>query len=99
MLTTEGVAMLTLTDNAKTAITGLTSQADLPETGGVRIALTEANDQVEMTLSPQPEPGDEVIEEEGCRVFVEENASPLLSEHTLDAEQGPEGVGFELRKE
>lgn len=90
--------MLSLTENAKAAITGITSQSGLPDTGGVRISLTPDADQVEMSLSPQPESGDEVIDEDGARVFVEEAASPLLAEHTLDAENGPEGVGFALRK-
>lgn len=90
--------MLRLTDNAKAAITGITSQSGLPQTGGVRLALTRDADEVEMTLSPQPENGDQVIDEDGARVFVEDAASPLLAEHTLDAETGPEGLGFALRK-
>jgi iron-sulfur cluster assembly protein len=90
--------MLSLTENAKAAITGITSQSGLPESGGVRISLAPDADQVEMSLTPQPESGDDVIEEDGVRVFVEEAASPLLAEHTLDAENGPEGVGFALRK-
>lgn len=90
--------MLRLTDNAKAAITGITSQSGLPDTGGVRLSLTPDADEVEMSLSPQPETGDEVIDEDGARVFVEEAASTLLAEHMLDAESGPEGIGFALRK-
>lgn len=90
--------MLRLTDNAKAAITGITSQSGLPRTGGVRLALTPDADEVEMTLSPQPENGDQIIDEDGARVFVEEAATPLLDKHMLDAETGPEGLGFALRK-
>ncbi|WP_413451958.1 hypothetical protein AA0Y32_13380 [Georgenia phoenicis] len=90
--------MLSLTDNAKAAITGITSQSGLPKSGGVRISLAPDADQVEMALSPQPERGDDVIDIDGARVFVEEAASPLLAEHLLDAETGPDGVGFALRK-
>lgn len=90
--------MLRLTDNAKAAITGITSQSGLPETGGVRLSLTTDADEVEMSLSPEPQSGDEVIEEDGARVFLEEAASTLLAEHMLDAEAGPHGVGFALRK-
>ena len=90
--------MLHLTDNAKAAITGITSQSGLPDTGGVRITLTPDADQVELSLSPEPESSDQVIEEDGARVFVEEAATPLLDQHTLDAESGPEGIGFALRK-
>ncbi len=90
--------MLSLTDNAKAAITGITSQAGMPETGGVRITLTPDADQVELSLAPEPEGNDQVIDEDGARVFVEDAASPLLEPHTLDAETGPEGIGFALRK-
>lgn len=90
--------MLRLTDTAKAAITGITSQSGLPRTGGVRLALAPDATEVEMTLSPQPENGDEVIDEDGARVFVAGAASPLLAEHLLDAETGPEGLGFALRK-
>ncbi len=90
--------MLHLTDNAKAAISGITSQSGLPETGGVRITLTPDADQVELSLSPEPESSDQVIDEDGARVFVEEAATPLLDQHTLDAEAGPEGIGFALRK-
>ena len=90
--------MLHLTDNAKAAITGITSQSGLPDTGGVRITLTPDADQVELSLCPEPESSDEVIDEDGARVFVEEAASPLLETHTLDASTGPDGIGFALRK-
>ncbi len=90
--------MLRLTDSAKAAISGITAQSGLPRSGGVRLSLAPDADQVEMSLSPQPEIGDEVIDEDGARVFVERSASPLLAEHQLDAENGPEGLGFALRK-
>lgn len=89
--------MVNLTENAKAAITGITAQAELPATGGVRLAMTEANDQVEMSLAPEPENDDHVIEEDGARLFVDATAAELLTDHALDAEQGPEGIGFELR--
>lgn len=90
--------MLSITENAKAAITGITSQSGLPTSGGIRLTLAEDADRVEMSLSPEPERGDDVIDEDGVRVFVEEAVSPLLAEHTLDAEQGPDGLGFALRK-
>ena len=88
--------MLALTENAQSAIRGIADQAELPETGGVRIAMAESN-QLEMTLVPEPQGADEVIEAEGARVFVEETASTLLAEQELDAGQTPDGIGFALR--
>lgn len=89
--------MLALTETAKAAISGITAQSGLPESAGVRISLTTDAEQVEMALSPQPESGDDIIDEAGARVFVDEAASPRLAEHMLDAEEGPDGVGFALR--
>ena len=90
--------MLSLTDNAKAAITGITAQSGLPDSGGVRLSLAATADQVEMALAPEPQAQDDVIAEDGARVFIDHEAVPLLAEHLLDAETGPEGVGFALRK-
>ncbi|MFD1717083.1 iron-sulfur cluster biosynthesis family protein [Georgenia deserti] len=89
--------MLTLTDNAQAAVKGLTSEANLPESGGVRIALTEDQSQLEMSLVTEPEASDEVIETEDARVFVSAETSPILSSHTLDAGQTQDGIGFSLK--
>lgn len=91
--------MLTLTDTAKNAISDITAQSGLPDTGGIRISLTTDEDQVEMALSPEPEADDDVIEESGARVFVTRTAAEALAEHTLDAQQGPDGVGFALLRQ
>ena len=40
--------MLTLTDNARTAVQDLTAQAGVPEGGGLRIAEDLATDRVRM---------------------------------------------------
>ncbi|GAA1627641.1 adhesin [Georgenia ruanii] len=90
--------MLTLTPNAQAAVRDLSTQAGLPETGGMRIALTEPGDGVELSLVPAPDPADDVIEgDDGARVFVEEATTELLTAHELDAAQTPEGTGFTLR--
>lgn len=88
--------MLSLTDNAKSAITDITAQSGLPASGGIRLSLTGDEEQVEMALSPQPEADDEVIEDAGARVFVAQTAAQALAAHTLDAQEGPDGVGFAL---
>lgn len=88
--------MLTLTDNAQAAVKGLATEAGLPDGGGVRIALTAEQDQLEMSLVAEPLESDQVIEAEEAKVFVSEETSPILSGHTLDAAQTPEGIGFSL---
>lgn len=91
--------MLTLTENAQTAIKTITSQAGLPEEGGVRIAMSEAGSDLQMALSPEPAVGDQVIENDGARVFVAEETSTMLESQELDASETEEGTGFSLRQQ
>lgn len=88
--------MLTLTENAEAAVKGLATEAGLPESGGVRIALTPDQSQLEMSLVTEPAASDQVVESADARVFVSEETSPVLAGHTLDAGQTPEGIGFSL---
>jgi len=90
--------MLTLTDKAKAAIVGITTQAGLPPTGGIRICLASTDDQVEMTLSAEPAASDDIVVEDGARLFLEAEVAEILAGHTLDAEEGPRGIDFQLRE-
>lgn len=89
--------MLTMTETAQTAIRSLSEQAGLPETGGVRLAMDEAQDGLQMSLAPQPEEGDQVIDDAGARVFMPTETATLLDTQELDAAATPEGTGFSLR--
>lgn len=89
--------MLTLTENARAAVRGLTTEAGLPESGGVRIALTEDQTQLEMSLVAEPLASDHAVGPDDAKVFVSEETSPVLTGHTLDAAQTPEGIGFSLQ--
>lgn len=91
--------MLTLTENAQIAIKTLTSEAGLPEDGGVRIAMSEGGSELQMALSPEPAVGDQVIENDGARVFVAEETSTMLESQELDATETEEGTGFSLRQQ
>lgn len=89
--------MLTLTENATTAVKGLA--ADLPtDTGGLRIseaASPEAG--YALSLTNGPEKGDTLVENDGARVYVDPAATVQLDDRVLDAridENG--GVGFAL---
>lgn len=84
--------MLTLTNGAVQVIRSVTEQPDLPSETGLRI---QAQPGVEGTLSlsvtASPEAGDEVIEAEGARVYLESTAATLLDDKTLDAEVDAQG--------
>ncbi|MEO3870448.1 Fe-S cluster assembly protein HesB [Nonomuraea sp. B12E4] len=84
--------MLTLTDNAVVAIRDLMVGEDVPAEAGLRIApkVDEAGT-LELFLARVPEEGDQVVEKEDVRVFVAEDAVPILDDKALDAHPGIPG--------
>jgi iron-sulfur cluster assembly protein len=90
--------MLTLTDGAVSAIRNLTSQPELPDQTGLRImSQPEGGPSFEVTLAPSPVEGDQVIEAQGARVFLEREAATALDDKSLDAQVDDEGtVAFTL---
>ncbi|MGH9224630.1 MAG: Fe-S cluster assembly protein HesB [Acidimicrobiales bacterium] len=65
---------------------------ELPDGGGLRIASTNNGTQ-SLTVMPaqEPETGDQVVEDAGARVFVEDSAASLLGESVLDAQVDDDG--------
>ncbi|WP_394279374.1 Fe-S cluster assembly protein HesB [Microbacterium sp.] len=92
--------MLTLTENATSAVKNLASQIPT-ETGGLRISEAEApNEGYALSLAPAPEQGDTVVENNGARVFVDESANIALGDRVLDARVAEDGsVGFALAQQ
>jgi iron-sulfur cluster assembly protein len=85
----EGAHMLTLTDNAQLAIRSLTGSQDAPDGAGVRIATTSpangSNPELALAIVPEPAPGDQVVNTDGARVYLDSAAAVMLDEQTLDA--------------
>ncbi len=86
--------MLTLTDQAQTAVRTLTLDPETPENAGLRI--TPGNEGLELMLVAEPVPGDALIDDGGARVFVEPQTAQLLEEATLDAQIDDGKVNFFL---
>jgi len=85
--------MLTLTESAVTAIRTLTSQPELPEDTGLRIMAEDAAAPAfQVALADTPVAGDQVIEADGARVFLEANAAVALDDKALDAQIDDEGT-------
>lgn len=94
--------MLTVTDEAATAIDGILSSRDLPEEAGVRVTAEfnpdgadTAGPELQLQVVEAPRPGDEIVD--GASVYLEPEAAALLDERTLDAEQSGETLRFALR--
>lgn len=90
--------MLTVTDNARTAVDDLAQQAGVPAEGGLRIAQSAGQPgNFELALVPAPQPDDQVVDDSGSsHVFVEAQAVPALDTLTLDTDPAAQGPGFVL---
>jgi Fe-S cluster assembly iron-binding protein IscA len=90
--------MLTLTDNAVTAIRALTSQPEQVPDAGLRImGQGEGVPPFELALAETPADGDQVIEANGARVFLASDAAEVLADKSLDAEVDDQGgVAFSV---
>jgi Fe-S cluster assembly iron-binding protein IscA len=78
--------MLTLTENAGSAIKAIIDQTPTTDTGGLRIQSTGQPDgRFEVAVVAQPEVTDSVVERDGARVFLEPGAALVLDDKTLDA--------------
>jgi iron-sulfur cluster assembly protein len=92
-------ALLALTDNAVEAVkTIVSSSDDLSETSGLRVVADRAGTQAILQLSVVPLPAEdaEVIEEQGVRVFLEQEAASLLDDKVLDATVEQNQVAFTI---
>jgi iron-sulfur cluster assembly protein len=92
-------ALLALTDSAVQAVKDIVSSSDeASETRGLRLVAERAGTQASFHLNvvPLPAEDDEVIEEQGARVFLEPEAASLLDDKVLDASVEHDQVAFTI---
>ncbi|KAA9085412.1 HesB/IscA family protein [Microbacterium radiodurans] len=89
--------MLTLTENAATAVKNLTAQIPA-DTGGIRISDSGSPETgFALSLAEAPHEADSVVEADGARIFVDQAAAVALDDRVLDAQVDSEGgVSFAL---
>jgi Fe-S cluster assembly iron-binding protein IscA len=91
--------MLGVTSNAAEVIRSLVS--DVPN-AGLRFSSRASVDdpervEVGVTITDTPASTDEVMESDGCQVFLEDQIAPLLTDKTLDVElAGGQYVAFKF---
>jgi iron-sulfur cluster assembly protein len=92
--------VLTLTENASTVVKTIVDQsveqsAD-QDTAGLRISQDAPDSPALHVIATEaPQPGDQVLEEDGARVFLEETAAATLDDKVLDA-QVDDGGGVQF---
>ena len=92
--------VLTITETASTVIQTLTQSVDAEE-AGLRIFAQPASNgdnqaTLELTLSEGPMMGDQVVELEETKVYLEPNAANYLEDKVLDATVEGENVHFSI---
>jgi iron-sulfur cluster assembly protein len=83
--------VLTLTEGAVQVIRTVTSQPQLPEDSGIRIVAQDTAGSLSLSLAEGPQDGDQVVESEGAKVYLEDGAANALDDKTLDAEIDDKG--------
>ncbi len=78
-------AMLTLTENASTIVRDITTQPGLPESAGLRITSDGDQSSFAISAAEQPEPADQVVEQAGATLYLDEDAAVMLDDKILDA--------------
>ncbi len=89
--------MLSLTEQAKEVIKGIVEEVG-PEAGLRITASGEGNgdNALDFDLAPAPGEGDEVVEDDGAKVFLDEAAAAVLADKTLDVEEHGDHFHFSL---
>jgi len=90
--------MLTLTENASAIVNEITSQPGLNDNAGLRITNEGSADaSFAISAAEEAEPGDQVVEQGGATVYLDESSAQLLDDKVLDAAVDPSGkVEFAL---
>jgi Fe-S cluster assembly iron-binding protein IscA len=94
--------MLALTDSAKDAVRQMVSAEEAPEGSGLRIAAEPAEGgdaALSLELTTEPAEGDEVVEEDGARVFLDPMAATLLDDKVLDATEHEDHVHLTVQEQ
>jgi iron-sulfur cluster assembly protein len=85
------LTVLTLTDRAAETIRVLTSQPGVPAETGLRMSLPEGSDGALMLSLEPRQPQDEVIEDGGALVFIEQDAATIVEDRELDGQLDDQG--------
>ncbi|MGH2870747.1 MAG: HesB/YadR/YfhF-family protein [Solirubrobacteraceae bacterium] len=96
--------MLTITTDATEAIGQILADPEVPGGAGIRIAAAgpamngdgPATGTLQIVVADEPAISDEVIEDEGARIFVDDSLSAFLADKLLDVSLDGEQVQFTL---
>ena len=83
--------MITFTQQAIAVMRQVTAHPKLAPSSGLRIAASRDRDGFQVRTVRGPEPGDQVVEEQGGRLYLGPQAARRVDGHVLDAVTDPHG--------
>ena len=85
--------MLTLTENASTIVKTIVDQQAATEDAGLRFSQEGVNEgALTVSTADGALPGDEVVEQAGAKVFLDQTAAVALGDQVLDARVDESGA-------
>jgi iron-sulfur cluster assembly protein len=91
--------MLALSESAVVAINGIMSNPEVPEGAGLRVSPQQREQEpmaLELSVVEAPVGGDQIVEDQGAHVFVDERVVPMLDDKALDATTEGDQVLFTI---
>ena len=81
--------MLALTENVTEIVKKLTEE--VPEISALRIATEPDGESISVSPADQAAPADQVLEQDGATIYLEQTASAMLTDKVLDGGVDEEG--------
>lgn len=85
--------MLMITPAAIEAVRSITSAEGTPEDAGLRISTTDDAETLQLAVAAGPAEQDQVLDAEGSRIFLDQQAAEFLDDKILDTGLAPNGQG------
>lgn len=84
--------MLVLTNSATAVVRSIAERRELSDDAGLRVTgATEGPGSFSISAVSEPEDGDQIIEQDGARVFLDPGAAIALDDKVLDAHVNTSG--------
>lgn len=85
--------MLMLTPTAIEVVRSITSAEGTPDDAGLRIFTSDGAETLQLAVAPAPAEQDQILNAEGSRIFLDQQAAAYLDDKILDAGLDPDGQG------
>ncbi|WP_330231052.1 hypothetical protein OHA40_00310 [Nocardia sp. NBC_00508] len=85
--------MLMITPAAIEAVRSITSAEGTPEDAGLRISTAGDTETLQLAVAAGPAEQDQVLDAEGSRIFLDQQAAAFLDDKVLDTGLDPNGQG------